>query len=95
MVFEANILFLLTTSVFYIEDTDEIRSPAADNTVENLEEDTGQHAELRERVRESEEDLRDLIRRAAEPRVPDGTAVPENRFEAEERVVFIFDGFVF
>lgn len=39
MVFEANVLFLLSASVLYVEYTDEISSPASKESVENLKQD--------------------------------------------------------
>lgn len=39
MVFEANVLFLLSASVLYVEYTDEISSPASKESIENLKQD--------------------------------------------------------
>lgn len=52
MVLEADILFLLSASVLNIEHTDEISSPASKQTIENLKNDSWEHTQLRERVRQ-------------------------------------------
>lgn len=46
MVFKADAFFLLSASVFYVEDTDEVRRPASDYAVEDLEHDARQHTQL-------------------------------------------------
>lgn len=52
MVFEANVLFLLSSAVLDIEHTYQIRRPTPNYAVENLEKDAREHAELGEGVRQ-------------------------------------------
>lgn len=52
MVLEANVLFLLSASVLYVEHTDKISSPASNKPVEYLEQNPWQHTQLREGVRQ-------------------------------------------
>lgn len=60
MVFEANVLFLLSASVLYVEYTDEISSPASKESVENLKQDAWKHTHLREWIGQSQENLSNL-----------------------------------
>ena len=60
MVFETNILFLLSASILNIEHTDQISSPASKQPIENLKNDSREHAQLRERVWQCQEHLGNL-----------------------------------
>lgn len=46
MVLEADAFFLLSASVFYVEDADEVGRPASHDAVEDLEHYARQHAQL-------------------------------------------------
>lgn len=61
MVLEADIFFFFSTSVLNVENTDQISSPASQNTIKNLEYDAWKHAQLGERVRQSEQNLSNLF----------------------------------
>ena len=77
MVPEVDLLALLPGAVLDVEDADEVGRPAAHEAVEELEDDPGRHAQLREGVGQRQQHLRHLVGRAAEPRVVHGPAVPE------------------
>lgn len=50
MVFEVDVLLLLPASVLNVENTDQVRRPAPNDAVEELQEDAGEHAQLGEGV---------------------------------------------
>ena len=77
VVAEVDLVLLLAGAVLEVEDADEVRGPAAEEAVEELEQDAAHHAQLGEGVGERQEDLGDLVRRAAEPCVVRRPAVPE------------------
>ena len=60
VVLEADAFLLLAGAVLDVEDTDEVGGPAAQEAVEDLQQDAGQHPQLREGVRQREEHLRHL-----------------------------------
>jgi hypothetical protein len=60
VVLEADALPLLAGAVLDVEDADEVGGPAAHEAVEHLEQHAGDHAHLRERVRQRQQHLRHL-----------------------------------
>lgn len=50
MVFEVDVLLLLPASVLNVKNTDQVRRPAPNDAVEELQEDAGEHAQLGEGV---------------------------------------------
>nr|ACR34826.1 unknown [Zea mays] len=71
------LLALPTGAVLQVQDADQVRRPAAQQAVEELEQHAAQHPQLRERVGQRQQHLRHLVRRAAEPRVVRRPAVPQ------------------
>ena len=60
VVLEADAFLLLAGAVLDVEDTDEVGGPAAQEAVEDLQQDAGQHPQLGEGVRQRQEHLRHL-----------------------------------
>lgn len=50
MILEADVLFLLPAAVLNVKNTDEIGSPASENAIEDLKNDSWEHTQLREGV---------------------------------------------
>lgn len=78
MVFEANVLFLLSASVLYVEYTDEISSPASKESVENLKQDAWKHTHLREWIGQSQENLSNLYNTRADIKKIVHFSIPRN-----------------
>lgn len=57
MVPEINFLPLLSGSVLHIECANEISSPASQQSIQELEHDSGHHSQLRKRVRQRQQHL--------------------------------------
>jgi len=60
VVLEADAFLLLAGAVLDVEDADEVGGPAAHEAVEDLQQHAGDHAQLRERVRQRQQHLRHL-----------------------------------